>query len=194
MLCAETQKSGNDRVKRVAVVTGGAKGLGFSVARQLLEEGFAVAVGVHDEAAVQSDLAARLTAGIERGGGPEPGDVLVVHMDVKKVKSISAAAVTIHKTFPGGIDCVVNNAAQLLDGFDYNVAQSTLDVNFFGAQNVIRRMVPARWPDAMSGAWLPAKSGFKGMRDGIHTLHAHARTHARARTHTHTHTHTPCSE
>jgi len=31
---------------------------------------------------------------------------------------------------------------------------------------MIRRMVPARWPEALTGQWLPAESGFKGMREG----------------------------
>jgi NAD(P)-dependent dehydrogenase (short-subunit alcohol dehydrogenase family) len=61
---------------------------------------------------------------------------------------------------------VVNNAATHPDGFSYETAQHVLDVNFFGAQNMIRRLVPARWPEAYTGRWLGAKSGYKGMRQG----------------------------
>jgi NAD(P)-dependent dehydrogenase (short-subunit alcohol dehydrogenase family) len=130
-------------------------------------KGFSVAVGVHDESEeVRFDLERTLITGESCGEDGRGNKLLVVPLDVKSVKSISAAAVRIQEAFPGGIDCVVNNAAQHLDGFNYQVAQEMLDVNFFGAQNVIRRTVPARWPEALTGKWLPAKSGYKGMRSG----------------------------
>ena len=107
-------------------------------------KGFSVAVGVHDESEeVRFDLERTLITGESCGEDGRGNKLLVVPLDVKSVKSISAAAVRIQEAFPGGIDCVVNNAAQHLDGFNYQVAQEMLDVNFFGAQNVIRRMVPA---------------------------------------------------
>ena len=143
----------------VAVVTGAGKGLGYHVAHQLLHAGFFVVFGLHDRESCQALHARLALEGYKRQS-------LVLHLDVKRVKSISAAAVKIHESCPDGITVVVNNAAMHPDGFDYETAQEVLDVNFFGAQNVVRRMVPARWPEAITGRWLPAKSGFKGMRRG----------------------------
>jgi NAD(P)-dependent dehydrogenase (short-subunit alcohol dehydrogenase family) len=146
----------------VAVVTGAGKGLGYHVAHQLLRAGFFVVFGLHDRQDSESCQALHAKLALEG----YKRQSLVLHLDVKRVKSISAAAVKIHESCPDGITVVVNNAAMHPDGFDYETAQEVLDVNFFGAQNVVRRMVPARWPEAITGRWLPAKSGFKGMRRG----------------------------
>jgi NAD(P)-dependent dehydrogenase (short-subunit alcohol dehydrogenase family) len=143
----------------VAVVTGAGNGLGYQVAFQLLATGFFVVFAVHAEDASDSFLALEKRLALE--GFQDQS--LVVHMDVRRVKSISQAAQRMQPVCPNGISVLVNNAAVHPDGFE---AQEILDVNFFGAQNVIRRMVPARWPEAMTGRWLPAKSGWAGMRRG----------------------------
>ncbi len=87
-------------------------------------------------------------------GFEDQKDFIVLPMDVSRVKSISAAAQAISDCFPQarhalipaqipsisrpyaqGIDFVVNNAAVAPDGFDYDVAQLVMDVNFYGERS-----------------------------------------------------------
>src|SRR5579883_3590439 len=42
----------------------------------------------------------------------------------------------------GGLDVLVNNAGVSLDGFDADVAQKTLDANFFGPLRVTDALLP----------------------------------------------------
>jgi NAD(P)-dependent dehydrogenase (short-subunit alcohol dehydrogenase family) len=145
--------------KKVAVVTGASKGLGLAIGMELLSRGYAVCMGIRGDD--PSVLEGRL-----RLDGYGASDYSVVpNMDVKRVKAISAAAVSIGERFPEGIDVLVNNAAVSPDGFDYDVAGEALDTNFYGSLNMVRRIVPARWSDAVSGKWLPSKV-HAGMRAG----------------------------
>lgn len=49
--------------------------------------------------------------------------------------------------------------------FFEQVAGEALGTNFYGSLNMVRRIVPARWSDAMTGEWLPNKV-HAGMREG----------------------------
>jgi NAD(P)-dependent dehydrogenase (short-subunit alcohol dehydrogenase family) len=145
--------------KKVAVVTGASKGLGLAISMELLSRGYAVCMGIRGDD--PSVLEGRL-----RLDGYGASDYSVVpHMDVKRVKAISAAAISIGERFPEGIDVLVNNAAVSPDGFDYDIAGEALDTNFYGSLNMVRRIVPARWSDVVSGKWLPSKV-HAGMRAG----------------------------
>jgi NAD(P)-dependent dehydrogenase (short-subunit alcohol dehydrogenase family) len=83
---------------KVAVVTGGARGIGAAICRRYADDGARVAV-----ADILTDEAAALARGIRRGA-------FGVQLDVTKRASIDAMVETVVAR-AGGIDILVNNAA-----------------------------------------------------------------------------------
>lgn len=124
---------------RIALVTGGNRGLGLETCRQLLAKGLRVAMTGRDLAAVERAV----------NGLHAPHDhALAFQMDVTDVSSIQAAHRAIQRQL-GPIDVVVNNAAILLfesaevletplEGF-----RETFATNCFGAIEVCREFVPS---------------------------------------------------
>jgi carbonyl reductase 1 len=104
---------------RIAVVTGASRGIGREIARQLVTRGLDVIAASRDV----SD--------------PVPG-AHPFELDVTKQDQVDALA----KLLGRGVDVVVNNAGISMRGFDENVAQKTLDVNFFGALRVTEALLP----------------------------------------------------
>ena len=83
---------------RVAIVTGGAQGIGKAIAEKLCEEGASVVVAdINDEGAIA--VAEAL-----------PGDCLGVRADVSRPEDIQAMVDTTVDRF-GRVDVLVNNAA-----------------------------------------------------------------------------------
>jgi carbonyl reductase 1 len=115
--------------ERIAVVTGGNRGLGLETCRQLAERGYRVVLAARNlgaaEAAVQS-LGGTLSAG---------------ELDVANDTSIKAFARFCEQQL-GRIDALVNNAGISMKGFDDKVVSGTLAVNFFGALHVTRALLP----------------------------------------------------
>lgn len=92
----------DDRLKgRVAIVTGGGKGIGAHYVRALAAAGARVAAADIDEAAAQ-ETARRLTA--------EGLEVAPYRVDVASPESVEAMVTGVAQRF-GGIDILVNNAA-----------------------------------------------------------------------------------
>jgi NAD(P)-dependent dehydrogenase (short-subunit alcohol dehydrogenase family) len=122
-------------VKHLAVVTGGNRGLGLEVCRQLAERGARVVL-----------TARRLSQAADAARSLQPtGDVTAAELDVTSSASISAfEAWARHKL--GGIDALVNNAGVSLRGFDLEVVRATLAVNFYGALHVTRALEPLLTP------------------------------------------------
>lgn len=83
----------------VAMVTGGARGIGLAIGRWFLAHGHRVALVDIDEATL-----ARTVAELGR-----PDDVLAVQADVSQPESVNAAVAAIRRRF-GRIDKLVNNA------------------------------------------------------------------------------------
>src|SRR5438034_10331636 len=96
--------------KRIALVTGANKGIGFEVARDLARKGFHVFLGARNEKAGEA-AAEKLRA---EGVKEEYGEITVLKIDVSKPDSIRRAAEELsRKSDPP--DTLVNNAGILLD-------------------------------------------------------------------------------
>lgn len=127
---------------RAAVVTGGARGIGFAIARRLAEAGAAVLIGDVDKAG-----AGEAAETIARESGRR---VVGVELDVTDSASIAAAADRAVDEL-GGLDIWVNNAGiypstPLLEMTDQNwdeVLGVNLRGTFIAAREAGRRMAQA---------------------------------------------------
>ena len=124
--------------RRVALVTGANRGIGFEIARQLGHLGFTVLVGARDPAR-GADAVRRLAA--------DGVDGEVVALDVTRESSIAAAAASVARRH-GRLDVLVNNAGVALDrGLRPSevppaVLRATYETNVFGPVAVIQAFLP----------------------------------------------------
>ena len=126
--------------KRVALVTGGNRGIGLEIGRQLSRLGHRVVLAARDGR--RADEAARSL------DGWSSGDVAGVRMDVTQDESVRSAferAVTLF----GTVDVLVNNAGIAIDGPqhrasapDLSKVRATLETNLFGAWRCAAEAVP----------------------------------------------------
>lgn len=117
-------------MKRIALVTGANKGIGFAIAQKLAEAGLEVVVGARDEAAGRA-AAARISG------------ARYLPLDVTSSASIRSAASALD-----ALDVLVNNAG-IADAGDGSAAATspdalhrTFDVNFFGAVELTQALLP----------------------------------------------------
>ncbi len=133
-----------DVEKRVAVVTGGNRGIGFETCRQLAKRGLRVVLASRDEAK-GLEAAQRL-----RG---EAGDLRHAPLDVTDERSVGRFADFVRRTY-GRVDVLINNAGLFLDR-DGGGATSTgaiagtiealrrsMETNVYGALRVTHALLP----------------------------------------------------
>jgi NAD(P)-dependent dehydrogenase (short-subunit alcohol dehydrogenase family) len=131
---------------KVAIVTGGSRGIGRAIARILLEHGATVAItGVHHERlrGAEHDLAA--IAGARQR-------VLAFETDVRDSHSVrSLVDETARRA--GGLDILVNNAGILRDKSFHNMTpdlwSAVIDVHLNGAYHV----TSAAWPHMRANSY-----------------------------------------
>ena len=123
---------------KVALVTGGNRGIGYELVKQLALKGFKVILASRDpEMGHQS---------IQKLKEPNLG-VSFVMMDVDNQESIHQAAITVNKRY-GRLDVLINNAGVYLDenkklvAMDPSILEKTMATNFFGAYHVIHSFIP----------------------------------------------------
>jgi NAD(P)-dependent dehydrogenase (short-subunit alcohol dehydrogenase family) len=122
----------------VAVVTGGSRGIGFEVCRQLAALGYAVVLGSRDFR--KAELAAKEI-------DPEGERITPCHIEVDNSVNIAALGNWIRGRF-GRLDALVNNAATPPDQWeiavsaDLSTVAEALDVNLFGAWRVTQALLP----------------------------------------------------
>lgn len=121
---------------RVVLITGGARGLGFALARTFADRGAVVWL-----AARHGDQLDRAVERLRRDGGDVHAQVADVR-DPDAVARLIAAVVSRH----GRLDAVVNNAgvitAMPFDNAELNDFRDSLDTHFWGPLHVIRAALP----------------------------------------------------
>jgi len=133
--------------KRIALVTGANKGIGFEVARQLARKGFRVFLCARNREAGRA-AAERLRQESEKERNNEGHDVIaVLQIEVADAESVQRAAEEFSR-HSDRLDALVNNAGILLDG-DKDVLtitpetfETTLRTNTLGALLVAQAFVP----------------------------------------------------
>jgi NAD(P)-dependent dehydrogenase (short-subunit alcohol dehydrogenase family) len=126
-----------EQLKRVAIVTGGNRGIGYEICKQLSK----------------ADCRVVLTSRNEEDGKKaldslDNHDNVVYHkLDVTDIKDISGLRQWILKMY-GRVDILVNNAGIYLDDgvsvfeVDEKIVQETMAANFYGAFRMCRSFVP----------------------------------------------------
>ena len=125
-----------DLTNRVAIVTGGARGIGYAIARRALHSGAAVALWDVDSDRLES---ARRELSTHGTVSAEPVDIT----DDQSVASAATATMSTH----GRIDILVNNAGisggnGLTWELDPGVWRRVIDVNLVGCFLVCRAVIP----------------------------------------------------
>jgi NAD(P)-dependent dehydrogenase (short-subunit alcohol dehydrogenase family) len=122
----------------VAVVTGGNRGVGREVCRQLALLGFEVVLGSRDLR--KGELAAKEL-------DPEGTRIVACQLEVDNSISVAAMADWVKGRF-GRTDVLVNNASTMYDQWatasnaDLGTVAEALDVNLFGSWRVVHALLP----------------------------------------------------
>jgi len=133
----QEKKPAGTPTERVALVTGGNRGIGLEIVRQLARRGLRVVLGSRDTnegTHAVAEIAAR-------------GSVVAQAIDVADPASVARAIGDVRNRF-GRIDVLVNNAGILIDsgqtasGVPLEEVQKTLDVNLIGAWRVSQTVLP----------------------------------------------------
>lgn len=126
-----------DFAGKVAIVTGGSRGLGLVLASLLAERGARVAIVARNEAELEQ---ARLHL-IERGAR----DVLAVRCDVSSASQVARAVDEVRSAF-GRIDVLVNDAGTIevgpFESMDLSDFEKAMDTNFWGPLHLVRAVEP----------------------------------------------------
>ena len=124
---------------KIALVTGGNRGLGFAVARQLADAGHAVVIGTR-EPRRGKEAASKLRA--------DGLDADTVVLDVDDPASVERAARAVRDRY-GRLDVLVNNAGVLPEAttdqdevVSTTLFRRTFDTNLFGAVSVVEHCLP----------------------------------------------------
>ncbi|MCY1054510.1 SDR family NAD(P)-dependent oxidoreductase [Nannocystis sp. SCPEA4] len=131
----------------LALVTGANRGLGREVCHQLRDRGHHVILTARD---TDRGQAAARDLGVE-----------FHQLDVSDDASVERLVADLRRVHPEGLDVVVANAGVALDGFNAEVAATTVDTNYFGVLRIVEAVLPLLNP----GAHLVVVSSGVGQRD-----------------------------
>ena len=152
---------------KVAVVTGGGRGIGLATTEALVREGARVAIGDVDTAAAE-----QAAAGL--------GDAVIgLHLDVTDLPGFTAFLDEVERRL-GPIDVLINNAGimpitPLEDESDASISRQ-IEINLraviHGTQEAMRRMRPRGTGHIVNIASLAGKGGYPGLATYCATKHA----------------------
>jgi NAD(P)-dependent dehydrogenase (short-subunit alcohol dehydrogenase family) len=161
------------KTNRVAVITGGASGIGLEIATQFSKEGYCVAIIDHDASSLE-EAQKQLT---EIGGR-----CIAAVADVTKKEAVAAAFKTIREQ-AGKIDVLINNAGISRDSRLINMTEENwdlvVDVNlksqFLCCKEVVPDMLEAqsgRIVNISSRAWLGGfgQANYSASKGGVVSL------------------------
>ncbi|WP_428390522.1 SDR family NAD(P)-dependent oxidoreductase [Lichenicoccus sp.] len=121
---------------KVAVITGGASGIGLAMAERFAREGMKLIIGD-----IQPDAIERAVAQLRHHGV----EVVGVRADVSKYEEVEALARSALEAF-GKVHVVVNNAGVSITGPTWRMSLDdwrwVLDVNFWGVVHGVRAFTP----------------------------------------------------
>ncbi len=126
------------QAKKVALITGANKGIGFEVARQIGKAGWTVVAAARNEELGRQAVATLKAEGL---------DVHFVHVDLEAQGTAGTAAETIRDRF-GKLDLLINNAgiSSKSDGppskVNLDALQTVMRTNYIGAVAVTQAMLP----------------------------------------------------
>jgi NAD(P)-dependent dehydrogenase (short-subunit alcohol dehydrogenase family) len=125
--------------RKIALITGANKGIGFEMARQLGQQDVTVLVGARDLAKGRKAVETLRGEGI---------DARPIEIDVTNSESIHKAAKDVEREF-GRLDILINNAGIMLDDQKRKVSEQSLDTwrrtfdtNFFGLVETTQAFLP----------------------------------------------------
>ena len=123
--------------RKVALVTGGARGIGKEIALELARNGFDLAVNYRSETDDMNEMKQQVEA--------EGAKCFFVQADVANFDSCKQMVETVEKEF-GQIDVLVNNAGITKDGLIMRMKkedfEAVIDVNLVGTFNVTKHVIP----------------------------------------------------
>src|SRR3954447_11831222 len=138
-LSGGTPSTGGTPMPKIAFVTGGNRGLGFEIARQLAQAGHTVAIGARDPKKAAEAAEALRTEGL---------DAEAVTIDVDDPSSVEHAARELGERH-GTLDVLVNNAGILPEAtadsaevISSRLFRQTFDTNLFGAVATTEQLLP----------------------------------------------------
>jgi len=126
---------------KIALVTGGNKGIGFETVRQLAQQNITVLLGARNE------TEGKKAEGILRA---ESLDVTFIKLDISSSDDIENTKNYIEKQF-GKLDIMINNAAIFLDSawfgnttetVSLKTLRDTFDINYFGTVELTQALLP----------------------------------------------------
>lgn len=124
--------------KKIALVTGANKGLGFEISRQLAQQDIKVVMAIRDSVRGQIAVEKLLQTNL---------NIEFQYLDVTDIESIKLVYSYLEQTY-GKLDILVNNAGVCLDGeqkpseISLNLIRQTLETNFIGAIATTQVLLP----------------------------------------------------
>ena len=146
---------------RIALITGGSRGIGAATARALARDGHRVAVTYSSD-----EKGARATVDDLESEG---FDAIAVQADVRDAKAVDTAFATVEETW-GAVEVLVANAGITADGLIMrmkdeqwdDVVRTSLDGAFFTVRRALPGMLKGRWGRVVTVASVAGSSGSAG--------------------------------
>ncbi|WP_019881834.1 MULTISPECIES: SDR family oxidoreductase [unclassified Methylophilus] len=127
--------------QRIALITGGNRGIGFETAKKLGEQGIKVIIGARDPHKGEQAVAELNALGV---------DAEYVHYDATQANASQAVATALESRF-GKLDILVNNAGILKEeligqnntlSVDQDTLKTTFEANFFAVVALTQALLP----------------------------------------------------